>query len=60
MQFVQGLFAAVGNPAAHTIRRHSESYAMGVVGAASMVLDMLDELGPPTMPSARPPTHQAI
>lgn len=48
MYLVKGLFAVVGNPAAHTIRHHSESYAMGVVGAVTTVLVMLDdELGEP-------------
>ena len=49
MHFVQGLFLAVANPAAHTVRQHSESYAMGIVGAVTMVLVMLDEeVGPPS------------
>lgn len=42
MDYVQGMFAIFGNPAAHTIRSHSDSYAMGVVGAVSAVLVMLD------------------
>lgn len=47
MRFVQGIFGAFSNPGVHTIRKHSASFAMGVVGAVSVVLDTFDsELGP--------------
>lgn len=46
MHFVQGILGAFGNPTAHTIRRHSRSFAMGVVGAVSVALVTFDdELG---------------
>lgn len=43
MHFVKGILGAFGNPGAHTIRSHSETFAMGVVGAVSTVLVRLDE-----------------
>jgi hypothetical protein len=41
--YVMGILTAFGNPAAHTFRSHSETFAMGVVGAVSTVLTALDE-----------------
>lgn len=49
MHFVMGLLGAFGNPGAHNLRRHSETFAMGVVGAVSTVVTTLDgEFGPPS------------
>jgi hypothetical protein len=48
MHFVMGILGAFGNPGAHMIRKHTETFAMGVVGAVSTVLVALDEeIGPP-------------
>lgn len=49
MYFTQGILTAFGNPGAHNVRRHKESFAMGVVGAVSAALVTMDEeLGPLT------------
>lgn len=49
MHYVMGILGAFGNPGAHMIRSHSETFAMGVVGAVSTVLDTLDAtVGPPS------------
>jgi uncharacterized protein Ymh len=46
MSFVQGILGAFANPGAHMIRSHTETFAMGVVGAVSAVLTTMDdELG---------------
>jgi hypothetical protein len=51
--YVMGILVAFGNPGAHTIRSHTESFAMGIVGAVSTVLVTLDdEFGPPATPRA--------
>lgn len=41
--YVMGILIAFGNPGAHTFRSHSQTLALGVVGAVSTVLTALDE-----------------
>lgn len=49
MHYVKGILGAFGNPAAHALRSHAEAFAMGIVGAVSVVLVRLDDaFGPPT------------
>lgn len=41
--FARGLLGGVANPIAHKIAGQAKSYAMGVAGAASLILTALDE-----------------